>query len=202
MKKKKKIVGAPNHRRRTAARCYTTNEKRKEEERTGNGGDADGAVVVVRDAVRRGTRDCGSRCETGAGDDVDEDGEGGVIFRELDAPESLPETDEEAAGTAPSKCEWRCTGTWRANRSLIIVVSASLSRTPFGSARFPMEGGVTGSKARCCSGCGQSSGDQQDLQGWDVWGLKARENWTGCSQGQQARPLGTECLAATVQGYW
>ena len=159
--------------------------------------------MVVRDTVRRGTRDCGSSCERGAGDDVDEDGEIGVIFRELDAPESLPETDEDAAGNAPSKCEWRCTGTWRANRSLIIVVSASLSRTPFGRARFPTEDGVTGSGARCCGdACEQSSGDQRELQGWDVWGLEARENWTGCSQGQQARALGMECLAAAAQAYW
>ena len=99
--------GAPNGRRKTTASCYARKERRREERRTSNGDDVDDSVVIVRDTARRGTRDCGRSRERDARDDAEEDTEvGGVIFGELDALESLPKTGEDAAGTAPCKCEW------------------------------------------------------------------------------------------------
>jgi hypothetical protein len=96
-------------RRQAAAQEECGEEK---ETRTGDGDDVDDSAVNVRDTPRRGTRDCGSSRERDARDDADEDTDvGGVIFGELDALESLPETGGDAAGTAPWKCEWRCTGT-------------------------------------------------------------------------------------------
>lgn len=85
---------------------------------------------------RRGPRLCGSR-RRDTGEGVEKDGEFCVVLRELDAPELLPEAeDEDRVGILPWKRRWRCTGGWRANKSLIIVLSASLNRTPFGRICF------------------------------------------------------------------
>jgi hypothetical protein len=89
--------------------------KRREETRTGRRDGVGGTVVPMLDTDRRGTRDCGSSRGRGAGDGVDEGSEACVGLLGLDASESLPEADEDAAGTAPWKCEWRCTGAGRAN---------------------------------------------------------------------------------------
>lgn len=153
--------------------------KRREETRTGGGVD----VVPVRDTDRRGTSDCGSSHGRDTGEGVDEGSDVCVGLWGLDRPESLPEADEDAAGTASWKCEWRSTGAWRANRSLITVFRASLSRTPFGRmCFFPTEDGVTGGGGCCNGGCGQSSASQRELQDWDDWGLATRE--TGqCTHG-------------------
>jgi len=100
-------------------------------------------VVAVPDTDRRGTRLCGSR-RRDTGEGVDEDSELCVVLRELDAPELLPEAeDEDRVGTPPWKCKWRCTGAWRANKSLIIVLRESLSRTPFGRICFVIDDGAT-----------------------------------------------------------
>jgi len=118
----------------TAGRSYTS--VKSEEARTGFGDKVDNTEVVVPDTDRRGTRLWGSRRgDTDEG--VDEDSELCVVLRELDAPELLPEAeDEDRVGILPWKHRWRCTGGWRANKSLIIVLSASLNRTPFGRICF------------------------------------------------------------------
>jgi hypothetical protein len=90
----------------------------------------------VPDTDRRGTRLCGSR-KRDTDEGVDDDSELCVVLRELDAPELLPEAeDEDRVGILPWKRRWRCTGGWRANKSLITVLSASLNRTPFGRICF------------------------------------------------------------------
>lgn len=59
-------------------------------------------MVVVPDTDRRGTRLCGS-CRRDTGKCVDKDsGELCVVLRELDAPELLPEAeDEDREGIPP-----------------------------------------------------------------------------------------------------
>jgi len=149
----------------------------REETRTGFG-DVDDAVVIVPDTDRRGIRHCGS-CRRDTGEGVVEDSEPCVVLRDLDAPELLPVPEAEnddRVGIPPWKCKWRCTGGWRANKSLIIVLSASLSRTPFGRFCF-----LTVDDVVC--GCLESSG---------------RGN--GTEQGYSRE--GTECLAAAAQAYW
>jgi hypothetical protein len=130
---------------------------KREKTRTGFGNTVDGTVVVVPDTDRRGTRHCGNRRR-----DTREDSELCVVLRELDAPELLPEAeDEDRVGTPPRKCKWRCTGAWRANKSLIIVLSESLSRMPFGRICF-----VTGDGDTDGGGC------------CNAWSLVARGNGT------------------------
>jgi hypothetical protein len=61
----------------------------------------DDTVVVVPDTDRRGTRLCGS-CRRDTGKGVDKDSEFCVVLRELDAPELLPEAeDEDRKGIPP-----------------------------------------------------------------------------------------------------
>jgi hypothetical protein len=109
---------------------------KREETRTGLGDNVDDTVAVVPDTDRRGPRLCGSR-RRDTGEGVEKDGEFCVVLRELDAPELFPEAeDEDRVGILPWKRRWRCTGGWRANKSLIIVLSASLNRTPFGRICF------------------------------------------------------------------
>jgi hypothetical protein len=78
---------------------------RKRETLTGLGDGVDGTEVILRDTGRRGTRDCGSSREKGAGDGVNEGSEVCVILPGLDAPELLSEADDDTAGTAPWKCK-------------------------------------------------------------------------------------------------
>lgn len=125
----------------------------------------------MRETGKRATRDCGSSREIGAGDGVNEGNEVCVDLRGLDAPELHPEVDEDAVGTAPWKCKCRCTGAVRANKSLMIVVNASLSRTPFGRTCFPTGDGVTDG-----GDCGDKILEISETgQDWDVSG---GEDWT------------------------
>jgi hypothetical protein len=157
-----------------------------EETRTGIGDNADDTVVVVPDMDKRGTRLCGRRSRD-ADEGVDEDSELCVVLRELDVPELFPEAeDEDRVGIPPWKCKWRCTGAWRANKSLIIVLSASLSRTPFGRICFLTGDGVSDGGDCCNVVCEQGgTGTKQ-----------------GYSRGQKARPAVTGCLAGAARSYW
>jgi hypothetical protein len=165
--------------------------RKREEKRTGIGNKGHGVVVVVRDTDRRRARDCGRR-RRDTGEVVDEDSEPCVVLREQVALELFPEAeDEDRVGILPweYKCQWRWTGAWRANKSLMIVVSASLSRTPFGRTWFRTGDGVTDGGG-CCSG-------QKALE---FSGKIARPGQV-YSQGAWALPPGTEHLEAASRAY-
>ena len=117
-------------------------------------------MAVVPDRDRRGTRLCGSR-RRDTGEGVDADSELCVVLRELDVPELFPEAEnEDRVGIPPWKCKWRWTGAWRANKSLIIALSASLNRMPLGRICFLTGDGVT-DRGGCCSVvCGQEETGQ------------------------------------------
>ena len=173
--------------------------KRREETRTGGGVD----VMPVRDTDRRGTSDCGSSHGRDTGEGVDEGSDVCIGLWGLDRPESLPEADEDAAGTASWKCEWRSTGAWRANRSLITVFRASLSRTPFGRmCFFPTEDGVTGGGGCCNGGCGQSFCKSARITRLGRLGFSDKGDWTMYSRRQKARSPGRGYLTAAARAYW
>ena len=96
------------------------------------GGDETDNVAAADDTDRRGTREFGNhdRCV----DDGVDDG----------AAELLLDEDEDAAAAA-----W--TRGCREKRSLMTVVSASLTRTPLGSTCFPAAG-AGGTTWGCCGG--------------------------------------------------
>ena len=101
------------------------------------GGDEIGTGAAADDTDRRGTRQSGNRNRC---DDVDDD-ELRALRLEAGAPESLLD-EEEGAAAADWKCDCRYTSVWRENKSLITVVSASLSRIPLGSKFFPGSDGA------------------------------------------------------------
>ena len=103
------------------------------------GGDEIGTGAAADDTDRRGTRESGNRNRC---DDVDDD-ELRALRLEAGAPESLLDEEEEGAAAADWKCDCRYTSIWRENKSLITVVSASLSRMPLGSKFFPASDGTT-----------------------------------------------------------
>ena len=102
------------------------------------GGGETGTEAAADDTGRRGTRECGKRdwC-----DDVEDD-ELRALRLEAGAPESLLDEEAEGAPSADWKRNSRYTSGWRENKSLMTVVSASLSRMPLGSTLFPARDGA------------------------------------------------------------
>jgi hypothetical protein len=74
-------------------------------------------------------------------DDVDVD-ELRALRLEAGAPESLLDEGEEGAAVTDWTHNGRHTSGWRENKSLMTVVSASLSRIPLGSTFFPAGDGA------------------------------------------------------------
>ena len=101
-------------------------------------GDEIGTGAAADDTDRRGTRESGNRNRC---DDVDDD-ELRALRLEAGAPESLLDEEDEGAAAADWKCNCRYTSVSRENKSLITVVSASLSRMPLGSKFFPASDGA------------------------------------------------------------
>jgi len=90
--------------RRTATERVVYEGMERRGARTEYGDDIDGVMADAPDTERRGTSDSGSH-GSGAGSGVDEGDEVCVVDRELDAPESLLESAEDATATAAGDCK-------------------------------------------------------------------------------------------------